>query len=383
MAGLSLRKIDYDVEIFERSEVPLSSRGAGIVSHPELEVILLSLGIKDPDQLGYVAHSRKFIEADGRISIEFERKQLQFSWNKLYNSLLDLFGREKYHLAHDLVSTDQSSKGTRATFSNRETSEADILIGADGLGSRVRQQHAPDVMPGYVGYVGWRGMVDAEGLPPDVLEEIQSTFFMANPQRNQFVGYPIVTEHDGAARKCFNYVWYRPAPADTVLKDLLTDSTGKTHLMGIPPPLIRQDVIDRIKEEAGEILPRQLATIVRATTQPFLQPIYDLTSSRLVFGRDIVLGDAAFVARPHVGAGVTKAATDAQVLASCLAGESEIGEALARYQEHRLVEGQRIVEQARHLGRELEGRSRITAEELLDDTAWLAFLKKSKSGEEV
>ena len=49
--------------------------------------------------------------------------------------------------------------------------------------------------------------------------------------------------------------------------------------------------------------------------QPFLQPIYDLDSPRMAFGRVALLGDAAFVARPHVGMGVTKAGDDAMALA--------------------------------------------------------------------
>ncbi|WP_368735033.1 FAD-dependent monooxygenase, partial [Serratia marcescens] len=62
------------------------------------------------------------------------------------------------------------------------------------------------------------------------------------------------------------------------------------------------------------------------------QPIYDLESPRLAFGRVVLLGDAAFVARPHVGAGVTKAALDAACLADAIAAADGMLEpALARY----------------------------------------------------
>ena len=61
----------------------------------------------------------------------------------------------------------------------------------------------------------------------------------------------------------------------------------------------------------------QIAEIF-ARTAPFFQPIYDLISPQLVFGRVVLAGDAAFVARPHAGAGDTKAALDAACLADCL-----------------------------------------------------------------
>ena len=52
--------------------------------------------------------------------------------------------------------------------------------------------------------------------------------------------------------------------------------------------------------------------------EPVLQPIYDLETPRMAFGRVAIIGDAAFVARPHVGAGVSKAADDAAALADAL-----------------------------------------------------------------
>jgi 2-polyprenyl-6-methoxyphenol hydroxylase-like FAD-dependent oxidoreductase len=67
-----------------------------------------------------------------------------------------------------------------------------------------------------------------------------------------------------------------------------------------------------------------------------------------------LLGDAAFVARPHVIAGVTKAALDAQVLADALATDANFEAALAAYECERLSFGGKIVAHARHLGAHLE-----------------------------
>jgi 2-polyprenyl-6-methoxyphenol hydroxylase-like FAD-dependent oxidoreductase len=74
-----------------------------------------------------------------------------------------------------------------------------------------------------------------------------------------------------------------------------------------------------------------------------------------VFGRTVLLGDATFVARPHVGAGVTKAALDAQCLADTLQSHGDdITTALAAYERDRLIIGKRMVARARRLGAFIE-----------------------------
>jgi 2-polyprenyl-6-methoxyphenol hydroxylase-like FAD-dependent oxidoreductase len=54
--------------------------------------------------------------------------------------------------------------------------------------------------------------------------------------------------------------------------------------------------------------------LVPQADQPILSPIFDLESPQIIFDRVVLVGDAAFVARPHVGIGVTKAALDAEGL---------------------------------------------------------------------
>ena len=87
-----------------------------------------------------------------------------------------------------------------------------------------------------------------------------------------------------------------------------------------------------------------------------MQAITDLESPRLVLGRIVLLGDAAFVARPHVAAGVSKAALDAAALADALEAESDIDAALMRYERERLDFGRRIVAHGRRLGTLLDGK---------------------------
>ena len=73
-----------------------------------------------------------------------------------------------------------------------------------------------------------------------------------------------------------------------------------------------------MRAAAERLLAPQFRDVVRMIDEPILQPIYDLETPRMAFGRVAIIGDAAFVARPHVAAGVAKAADDAAALAAAL-----------------------------------------------------------------
>jgi 2-polyprenyl-6-methoxyphenol hydroxylase-like FAD-dependent oxidoreductase len=109
-------------------------------------------------------------------------------------------------------------------------------------------------------------------------------------------------------------------------------------------------VIAAVKADARALLAPAIAEIFARTEQPIFQPIYDLASPELVFGRVALLGDAAFVARPHVGAGVTKAALDAACLADALVAHDHIGAALAEYNQVRQRAGDWAVARSRKFG---------------------------------
>jgi 2-polyprenyl-6-methoxyphenol hydroxylase-like FAD-dependent oxidoreductase len=139
-----------------------------------------------------------------------------------------------------------------------------------------------------------------------------------------------------------------------------------------------------MRSAAERLLAPQFRAIVRLITEPILQPLDDLESPRLAFGRVGVIGDAAFVARPHVAAGVSKAADDAAALAQALDNDDVEG-AIRSFEMQRLPENKRIIERARHLGAYLQATQ--TAEErarsarhsipqaVLAETAVLDFLR--------
>ena len=181
-----------------------------------------------------------------------------------------------------------------------------------------------------------------------------------------------------------NVIWYRPADERTQLRDLLTDDSGTTHAISIPPPLIRKEHVAAMRASAERLVAPQLRAVARLMDEPVLQPIYDLETPRMAFGRVAVLGDAAFVARPHVGAGVSKACEDAFALADAVASD-DIEPALVRFEAQRLPVGRRIIERARHLGAYLQATQTeaerahagrySTAQAVIEETAMVDFLE--------
>ncbi len=88
----------------------------------------------------------------------------------------------------------------------------------------------------------------------------------------------------GEGRRACHFVWFRPV-AESALAGLCTDESGRRHGVSIPPPLIRSELIAALKRDADALLAPQFAALVNGTAQIILQPIFDLESPRIAFGR--------------------------------------------------------------------------------------------------
>ena len=163
------------------------------------------------------------------------------SWGRLYRSLRDPLPPESYRLGMSLTRVEQDAAGVTAVFENGSRAQGDLLVGADGMRSTVREQLLPGVQPHYAGYVAWRAMLDESEVPPDIRTEIFERYTFCLPEGELFLAYPVPGRNNETqpGRRAYNIVWYRPTEPDTTLVDLCTDATGRWHGSAIPPPLIR------------------------------------------------------------------------------------------------------------------------------------------------
>ena len=152
-------------------------------------------------------------------------------------------------------------------------------------------------------------------------------------------------------KRRLNWVWY--VAADAAERDrLLVDEAGHRHHASLPAGRAPAATVAALVERARRELHPALARLVEATEAPFLQTIVDVLVPRLVFGRVCLLGDAAFVVRPHTAGASAKAARDALVLAASLqAAESDIDAGLAGYQQRQLGYGRDMAHRGIALGR--------------------------------
>jgi 2-polyprenyl-6-methoxyphenol hydroxylase-like FAD-dependent oxidoreductase len=353
-AALMLRKIGWEAEVFERVASRLVSRGAGIATHRELLATMRDAGVPVNASLGVEVRDRVMLDRNGHVTGEVAMPQLVTSWSHLYDVLLGGLPTRHYHQNRQLVRLEQTADQVTASFADGSKESGDLLIGADGIHSTVRSLVMPDEQPIYAGYVAWRGLVGENELSPAAQHAIAEKFAFCMPPGEQILGYPVPGPENRVApgHRSYNFVWYRPADEPGRLAELLTDRLGRPHELSIPHDQIRSEVIARMRDDGAEVLAPPFAELVRRAPAPFIQAICDLESRRMASGRVALIGDAAFVARPHPGMGVTKAALDAAALARALAkSPARIFDALEEFSAERRMAGTAVVERGRYLGR--------------------------------
>jgi 2-polyprenyl-6-methoxyphenol hydroxylase-like FAD-dependent oxidoreductase len=352
-AGL-LRRIGWDVLVFERAENDLGERGAAIGTTEELLATMRRIDPAIDRSIGIETRSRLLIDRAFGIVHEVALRGMTSAWSRIHRPLRQALPADCYRAGAVFIGLQQSADRVTALFADGSRADGDLLVGADGIHSAVRRVLMPEVAPRYAGYVVWRAVLFERELPAAVHARIFHHMTFCFPDGEMVLCLPMAGENAGSDRR-FQFAWFRPADPERLLA-LCTDASGRRHGTSIPPPLIRTDVIEALKADAAASLAPPVAELLARARLPILQPIFDLESPRLVAGRAVLIGDAAFVARPHVATGVTKAALDASCLAGSLATEATIAMALGRYEQERAPAGRRLVARGRYLGAFLEGR---------------------------
>ena len=319
-AAQSLHKAGIDVRLFERASA-LGEIGAGVQVSPN--------GVRVLQGLGLEAALDAVVFRPQAVELRLHRSGFEVSRTPLGAQIAARYGAPYYHihradlhrllleavrercgdviaLGREVVGVSQTSDGVEACFADGGSENGDVLVGGDGIHSKVRAALLGPEKPTFTGNVAWRGVVPAARLKGVDLRPVVTswmaphshavTYFLRRGELVNFVG---VTEAADWTSESWTELGRK--------EDLLRDFAG-WH------PTVR--------------------AIVNAIDEPYRWALFDRRPlAKWSEGRITLLGDACHPMLPFMAQGAVMAIEDGAVLASCLAGgHNDIPAALKRYE---------------------------------------------------
>jgi 2,6-dihydroxypyridine 3-monooxygenase len=350
--ALLLRRLGFQVSVFERTPTSLDGRGGGIVLQPDTLRWFREFSSLHPEQVSTSTHHVQYL---GRANEVLHRDPVPWSytsWGTFYRALLADFGADHYHLGEYAAGFDQDADGVEVRFVSGRRERADLVVFADGISSPSRSRISPGTELVYSGYVGWRGTVPESEVSPQTFDLLHDSITYSVAPYTHITVYPIPSPDGGLAvgERLLNYVWYRNVAEGADLDELMTDKRGFPGKVSVHPGQVQDRFVEEMKQRAAEVLAPAAAEVVERTEQPYLQAVYDAGAERMALGRVALIGDAASAARPHAAAGTAKAAANAWALYDALGESADIAEALAKWEPGQLELGQRLLRRVKAMG---------------------------------
>lgn len=329
-AALGLARAGIRAKVYEQAP-ELGEVGAGISMSPNAMKGLRFLGVEDEvtrlaneplDQ--YTRHYRT-----GEVLVNFDRRNTREEFGAPYLQLhrADLHGAlcsallqlqpQALETSKAFVDLEQGESVVKIRFADGSTAEADVVIGADGLKSRVRQTVFREDDPEFSGFVAWRGLIPQEEIAHLDLEP--GSCVWAGPARI-FVRYPV---RHGALQ---NFVAF--AKTTQWESESWSQTASTEDLLAL---------FSDFEPTVGQLI----AALPGGRCHTWGLFARDPLPS-WVTGRVAVLGDAAHPMLPWFGQGAASAIEDGVVLARAFAASGEVAEALHRYEAARLERVTRI-----------------------------------------
>ncbi|HBR92301.1 MAG TPA: FAD-dependent urate hydroxylase HpxO [Acinetobacter nosocomialis] len=354
--GIALKKFGHQVRIFEQTEkilpvgaaISLWSNGVKCLNYLGLTEKIAKLG-GQMDDLAYVDgltgdvmtqfSLRPLIEEVGQRPYPVARADLQ-------NMLMDEFGRDQIYLGKKMVNLEDKADYVEVHFADGSSTQADLLIGADGTHSMTRAYVlGQQVQRRYAGYVNWNGLVD---ISEDLAPAQQWTTYVGEGNRASLM--PV---EDG------RFYFFLDVPLPVGLENNRDEYKKllKLYFADWCQPV--QQLIERLD-------PQKTNRVEIHDIEPFTQ---------FYKGRVVILGDAAHSTTPDIGQGGCQAMEDAIYLARSLQINTlGLEDALRRYQNKRNERANELV---------LRARKRCDVTHMKDETvtqAWYAELRREQGG---
>ncbi|WP_330241104.1 FAD-dependent monooxygenase [Streptomyces sp. NBC_00525] len=333
------------VTVLERADAELRDRGVGIGLQNDRYEELRAAGYLAPEMPWAPLTRRVWSVRDGDAHHGRAIGQQPFpfrayNWGSLWSELRRRVPADvDYRSGAAVTAVEPAGDEVTVRLADGHEERFDLVIGADGYRSVVREAMFPGISPQYAGYIGWRGTTeDVEGLPSDGLDAHNLVF-----PGGHCMSYRIP---DGSGGHRLNWVLYTTPPqTDGLHPDLRTPTS-------LPPGRLNSELTDWLRALVAEHFPPFWAAKILGTPAgtTFIQPIYDLVVPHYTSGRMALVGDAASIARPHVGAGSVKALQDATALEAARTAGDDWKDVLERYDAARGPVGSAMVALARRMG---------------------------------
>jgi 2-polyprenyl-6-methoxyphenol hydroxylase-like FAD-dependent oxidoreductase len=332
--ALALKQKGIDVAVYERSAV-LTDVGAGISLWPNALKGLYQLGLRPAlDGVSFVSMEGALRSRDGTVLSRTTADQfiarlglpvVVFHRADLLAVLVDAARDIPIHTGHECRDVEHDADGVTVRFANGMCAGGDVLIGADGLRSVVRDRLGVPGALRYSGYTAWRGIAPFE-----------TAGLMAGETLGSGQRFGLAPIHGNRV------YWYA------------TDNVPEGQR---EPPLETKARLTRLFGDWHEPIPE----LIRSTGEDAIlrNDIYDRDpAGRWGSGRITLLGDAAHPMTPNLGQGACQAIEDALVLACRLASGGNVNTSLRQYESERTARTSFIVKASRRVGELFQIESR-------------------------
>ncbi|GJN75988.1 hypothetical protein PCL_08616 [Purpureocillium lilacinum] len=190
----------------------------------------------------------------------------------------------------------------------------DLVIGADGVHSTVRDLLEAPTRREYAGYIAWRGTVPERLVSDETVQYFSNRLNFSLMKGTYFISYIIPTEggHVKPGERLINWVWYYIVPEGSPeMKAVFTDIHGKMHGNTVPQGLVNPSIWDRqVARYISQMIP-PLAEIVTKTPKVFVTKVREAqcnVDSSFFDGHAVLVGDAFTAFRSHMGMASEQAA---------------------------------------------------------------------------